>query len=528
MMKRGISTLALTAMIFPVGGVAHAQNAGWNIVPPGASPGVIHRPSNDPLAIAAASAMNATRQAMSANIPSAEVVDSTPVIGTEDAVVVPSSNVAPQVLFEAPLPPQSEAALERKDQQFRLDDDPDLPLMSREEVEAKKAEVFKVLEASVRPPEKPLVGGEAVERAFAGTPWGFEPSMPYMILDAGLPVKGHFTVADAGPSEDFVMESVKVAARLEAVRVASLPPIMVPAGPLDAIRMDLLARYASADSDYESDLRRLRDIASMPIESLDDISAGAVSFSDEAPVAQEQQAQIGTSGALAEMIAIRDQQIQQMQMAIASGYAPYPSPQQQIMAQAPAGLVLGSPAANYPALPSQEVQAPLDGIPSLDYRGELPAAMAISASDVPDGSSPFAPAETAGAQGMVPTMPAQAGQPYVDPNMIAGMMAAYGMGQAQQPSAPVSVGDGHNLLLQGWKLGMTGSGQIGMYLEGDPNSVIELSKGMVVGSIGRVTDVAREGEEIVARFESGDEIRSPVGMVRLMDTGATNEDGNSF
>lgn len=78
-----------------------------------------------------------------------------------------------------------------------------------------------------------------------------------------------------------------------------------------------------------------------------------------------------------------------------------------------------------------------------------------------------------------------------DPSMIAGMMAGY-----QAPAeemAPVTVGHGESLVLRGWNLGLTGSGQIGMYLEGDPNSVIELSEGMVVGGVGEVLTALMEG-----------------------------------
>ena len=135
-------------------------------------------------------------------------------------------------------------------------------------------------------------------------------------------------------------------------------------------------------------------------------------------------------------------------------------------------------------------QAPLSGIPSLDYRGEdLPTPQIISASDVPSGSMPFS-----------------------EESLTQAMQTAQ---IANNMPAPVSVGDGQNLLLKGWKLGLTGTGAIGMYMDGDPGSIIEISEGMVVGPLGSVERLTMENGNIVARFSSGEVMTSPAALVSL-------------
>lgn len=125
------------------------------------------------------------------------------------------------------------------------------------------------------------------------------------------------------------------------------------------------------------------------------------------------------------------------------------------------------------------------GIPSLDYRGDaMPQPQVISAADVPAGSMPFA-----------------------EPGL---MMAA-----APQPQAPIVVGNGENILLKGWKLGLTGSGGIGMYMNGDPGSIIEITEGMVVGPLGAVERITMEQGNIIAKFTSGEVMTSPAALVNM-------------
>lgn len=137
------------------------------------------------------------------------------------------------------------------------------------------------------------------------------------------------------------------------------------------------------------------------------------------------------------------------------------------------------------AQPTPMMQAPVHtvmaGIPSLDYRGDdLPRPQVISAADVPSGSMPFS-----------------------DQTM------------APEPQEPIVVGDGQNILLKGWKLGLTGSGGIGMYVAGDPGSVIEISEGMVVGPLGKVDKLTMEQGNIIARFTSGEVLTSPAALVSM-------------
>lgn len=128
----------------------------------------------------------------------------------------------------------------------------------------------------------------------------------------------------------------------------------------------------------------------------------------------------------------------------------------------------------------------MNGIPSLDYRGDdLPTPQVISAADVPTGSMPF----EASTNSFLPADP-------VAP-------------------APVEVGDGQNLLLKGWSLGLTGTGEIGMYMVGDPGSIIEISEGMVVGPLGAVKSLTMENGNIIAKFSSGEEMVSPAALVSM-------------
>lgn len=135
----------------------------------------------------------------------------------------------------------------------------------------------------------------------------------------------------------------------------------------------------------------------------------------------------------------------------------------------------------------QAFAAPLNGIPSLDYRGDaLPTPQVISAADVPAGSSPFA------ANSFVQSTSTPAAAP-----------------------APMHVGDGQNLLLKGWTLGLTGSGAIGMYMVGDPGSIIEISEGMVVGPLGALDSLRMENGNIIAEFSSGEVMTSPAALVSM-------------
>lgn len=172
--------------------------------------------------------------------------------------------------------------------------------------------------------------------------------------------------------------------------------------------------------------------------------------------------------------------------------------QQQVAAMSPdqiSALVMaahGRPMNVKPPLQQQYV-APLQpvahsvmaGIPSLDYRGEeLPEPQVISAADVPAGSTPFS-----------------------EPSVI--------LASAAQAQEPIHVGNGENILLKGWKLGLTGSGGIGMYMNGDPGSIIEISEGMVVGPLGAVEKITMEQGNIIARFSSGEVMTSPAALVNM-------------
>lgn len=539
MMMRGISTIALSAVLLPLALQAQAQDKSWmTIAPPGASPGVIHRPYNDPISAAAAAAAQAANMAIGPVDASQPGLMAAPAISIKPEVIILAdagqgeapapleapvlavvSDPAPAAPGEAPsLASAGDLSADAAPVEPLLDDDPDLRLMSEDQI---KAETFRergAVTISARPRLRPLPTDQVIEMALAGTPWAFRSESFYAIVP-GEKVFG-FAMNDFPAHERFALESLRPQVTMVA---AAKPVIEAPRAPLtrmELLAQDLVGRYGSESVDYENDLQRLADIAQMSDESYEIRNASAVSYSDEAPVADAQQA-ASSSEVLEDLLALRNQQIQQLQMAMTSGYGGYPT--MPTAANAVPGLIVGNSGMIPGGMPTQMAQAPLDGVPSLDYRGALPEAMAISASDVPAGSSPFAPVDMTGQMAMPGTMSAPAGYPYVDPNMIAGVMAGYGAGQMQAPSAPVTVGHGENLLLQGWQLGLTGSGQIGMYLEGNPSSVIELSEGMVMGSIGRVLNVGREGDEIVARFDSGDEIRSPVGMVRLMNTGATDE-----
>lgn len=136
--------------------------------------------------------------------------------------------------------------------------------------------------------------------------------------------------------------------------------------------------------------------------------------------------------------------------------------------------------------PQMAAALAMPGIPSLDYRGDdLPTPQIISASDVPAGSMPF------------------------DTN------AFLPSSQPAPAPAPVQVGDGQNLLLKGWTLGLTGSGEIGMYVVGDPGSIIEISEGMVIGPLGTVQSLTMENGNIIAKFSSGEEMVSPAALVSM-------------
>lgn len=144
------------------------------------------------------------------------------------------------------------------------------------------------------------------------------------------------------------------------------------------------------------------------------------------------------------------------------------------------------PQAQSQYVPAQQPmpQAVMAGIPSLDYRGDaLPQPQVISAADVPAGSMPFA-----------------------EPMMLAA---------APKPQEPIVVGNGENILLKGWKLGLTGSGGIGMYMNGDPGSIIEITEGMVVGPLGAVERITMEQGNIIARFTSGEVMTSPAALVNM-------------
>lgn len=184
--------------------------------------------------------------------------------------------------------------------------------------------------------------------------------------------------------------------------------------------------------------------------------------------------------------------------------------------QVPASYLM--PPVPYQPAPMQPVtmnQAPatLDGVPSLDYRGEdLPPTEAISAEGVPAGASPFSPEVLSGEMPQPVAYQAQSyGVPAHYPTQY--QPAPY------QPPAPAIVGDGSNLLLAGWKVGLTGSGGVGLYIEGDPSSIVEISEGMVVGILGSVSEISFQDGEIIASFTSGESVRGPARIVMSTSRG---------
>lgn len=136
------------------------------------------------------------------------------------------------------------------------------------------------------------------------------------------------------------------------------------------------------------------------------------------------------------------------------------------------------------AAPSMPVAnaAVMPGIPSLDYRGEdMPTPQVISAADVPAGSMPFSDSAVS----------------------------------SSAPPPPTVVGDGSNILMKGWRLGLTGGGAIGMYKEGDPGSIVEVSEGMVIGPLGAIQRLTMENGNIIAKFSSGEVMTSPATLLNM-------------
>lgn len=303
---------------------------------------------------------------------------------------------------------------------------------------------------------------------------------------------------------------------------------ILPAASTDPVTRDLLSRYADViPQDAEEARRRVAQLMTLDEETLDLVGAGAsaVRVTDgeyRTEVDPSIQAAALPGSALSVLLQ------SDKGRSIARRLAPQQvvllgqlQPAQVNAATMTSVMAGGLPAPVRPgmvygvAAPMPQVAmaapAPLEGIPSLDYRGPaqalvapsaeaLPPAVQISAADVPSGSSPFAP----------PVDPSLVSMP-MDPMAFAPVP----MPQAPVMQAPVAAGDGTNLLLSGWKVALTGTGTIGMFRENDPGSVIELDEDMVVGALGRVREFGFENEKIVVTFDSGEEITGPISTMNF-------------
>ena len=324
---------------------------------------------------------------------------------------------------------------------------------------------------------------------------------------------GPFSLPDAG-KPSFTLAAALLPTPAPAAAVSIRPVAFADAieGITDPVARDLLARYADViPSDADEARLRVGELMKMDAESLEmmDAVGSVVQVSDEeyrSEIDPAVAAAATPGSALAVLLQTGKgrsivRRLAPRQVAALGQLQPA-----QVTAATMAGMVQGVPR---PA-PATMAMAPalLEGIPSLDYRGPAPAGMVppspdmlpapvvISAADVPAGSAPFSPPATEA--GMAPAMMMAAAEPA--PPVV---------------QAPVVAGDGTNLLLSGWKVGLTGTGTIGMFRERDPGSVIELDADMVVGALGRVRDFGFEDEQIVVTFESGEEITGPISTMNF-------------
>lgn len=76
-----------------------------------------------------------------------------------------------------------------------------------------------------------------------------------------------------------------------------------------------------------------------------------------------------------------------------------------------------------------------------------------------------------------------------------------------EPARVRNVGDGQSLLAQGWQIGQGADGSWTIFSSTDPGSRIALREGMVLGGLGLVSAVSREGDHVVVRFQGGEMIK---------------------
>lgn len=268
----------------------------------------------------------------------------------------------------------------------------------------------------------------------------------------------------------------------------------------------LVNRYAEAEGSDHDDLERLFLVAEGKRE-VEPVRPEAVSIVESAYEAQPVSVDTNVAAAPEPAANTAEQLTNEQVMALIMTMAAN-------RPQVPASYLMPQPVAPQPQPQPVSVAPSLDGIPSLDYRGEdLPEPAAIASDSIPAGASPFSPEVL---NGTVPQAAAYQAQAY-------GVPAQYAAPYQQpmyQPSPPAVVGDGSNLLLAGWKVGLTGSGGVGMYIEGDPSSIVEISEGMVVGILGSVSEISFQNGEIIASFSSGESVRGPARIV-MSTSGST-------
>lgn len=92
----------------------------------------------------------------------------------------------------------------------------------------------------------------------------------------------------------------------------------------------------------------------------------------------------------------------------------------------------------------------------------------------------------------------------------------------QAPQSVRDVGTGQNLLLAGWEITLDDAGSVIMFQDGDLHSGIAIAEGMVMGALGSVSRIQREGDDLVVKFQSGDELRSPAFATTEENTSNSN------
>ena len=348
-----------------------------------------------------------------------------------------------------------------------------------------------VMEAALTVEAAPLTPMEAVRMS----------GEPFALTEAGLMKFSYDALTNPAPTQMLAFALPGGLADPDAPAYTVLAEAeTAPAAPVDpmveVIRRTLSGSYEMTESDGDGGFDRLLSLA----EGRGEVQAAAIVSSEayefEAPVnaeASQIAAELtGTTPASASGTIMGMDPAAALLSSLPQGLLASLTPEQlSAMVMAAQGRPVDMTAMRAAAQP-QMASVPggalaMPGIPSLDYRGDdLPTPQVISAADVPAGSMPF------DSNAFLPSSQPAAAAP-----------------------APVQVGDGQNLLLKGWTLGLTGSGEIGMYMVGDPGSIIEISEGMVIGPLGMVQSLTMENGNIIAKFSSGEEMVSPAALVSM-------------